>query len=420
MRSFLTRCITLATLALIVSACGGDSPTAPVSGASPIGTQPVTSSVISNDLAVSAGNSIASDLESLNANEVAAGVDVGALGSLFDMLPSFDGNTASSTPSTATCTFDAATKIYTCILTKPETGWECKLNTTTNLFTCTKKQNDPPPTPAPAPTPPPTSTPTPSLTNSCTYDSATRIYTCIKTAPDTGWDCVLNATTKLYLCTKKVDAPPAGTPTTPTPAPKPTDPSHPSEVCLLDPVTHLYTCTKSNHDSSTTVRSYGYFDIDGNPMATFVKGTTASIRYITRFDGIEAHDSSYKSVSHQLRDLLVSGFLGATRIWNGAGSSTDTTVHREGASSRTYTGTSVDTLKAVTYAEERSANPYPLSGTHVRAMNYTVVSIGKATETTTVSQRAVVTFNGTKDVPIQLGVFTCTLHLDTHKVDACK
>lgn len=411
MRTFVTRCLMLATVALLVGACGSDTATAPTGG---VGTPLVTSNAISNDLAVSAGNSIASDLESMSANEVAAGVDFGTAAGTFDILPGFDTNAASSTPSTANCTFDPTTKIYTCTMTKPETGWECKLNTATNLYTCTRKQSDPPPT-TPAPAPPPSSTPTPSKTNSCTYDAATRIYTCIKTAPDAGWECVLNTTTKLYTCTKKVDSPPVGTST-----PKPNDPSHPSEVCLLDPVTHLYTCTRSNHDSSTTVRSYGYFDIDGNPMATFVKGTTASIRYITRFDGMEAHDSTYTSVSHQLRDLLVSGFLGTTRIWNGTGSSTDTTMHREGASSRTYTGTSVDTLNSVTYAEERSTNRYPLSGTQIRVMNYTVVSIGRSTETRTVNQRAVVTFNGTKDVPIQLGVFTCTLHLDSHKVDGCK
>ena len=337
--------------------------------------------------------------------------------------PRFDGGTAaSSTPiNTSTCTFNNDTKTYTCQATAPVDGWVCVQNPTTKLYTCTIKQKDPVTTP-PASTPPTTpAAPVPSITNSCTYDSATRIYTCIKTAPDTGWTCVLNSATKLYTCTKKADDAPATTPPpATTPAPKPADPAHPSEVCLLDPATNLYTCTKSNHDSSSTVRSYGYFDIDGKPMSSFVTGKTASVRYITRFDGVEAHDSTYKSVTHQLRDLIVSGFLGTTRIWNGAGSSSDTTVHKEGPSTRTYTGVSADTLKAVTYAAEKSTNPYPLSGSSIRVMNYTVVSIGKSTETTTVSQRAVVTYNGTKDVPMQIGVYTCTLHLDSHKVDGCK
>lgn len=423
MRTLFTRCLAVTVIAFLVSACGGDSPTAPTGAVAPVtpGNNPaINATVVSNDLAVSAGNSIASDLESLSANEIAAGVNVPAFGLSSDIEARLDGSTASSTPiQTSSCTFNNDTKMYMCQSSAPVDGWTCSKNTTNSFYTCTKAQKDPPATTTPPPTAPSTPPTTPSITNSCTYDSAARIYTCIKTAPDTGWDCVLNSSTKLYTCTKKAgDSPTPSTPTTT--APPTSDPQHPAEVCLLDPATHLYTCTKSNHDSSSTVRSYGYFDIDGNPMSSFVKGTTASVRYITKFDGVEAHDSTYKSVSHQLNDLIVSGFLGGTRIWNGAGSSTDTTVHREGAATRTYTGASVDTLKAVTYTAERSTNPYPISGSYIRVMNYTVVSIGKSTETTTVSQRAVVTFNGTADVPIKLGVFACTLHIDTHKVDGCK
>ena len=117
---------------------------------------------------------------------------------------------------------------------------------------------------------------------------------------------------------------------------------------------------------------------------------------------------------------ILSGFLGPNRIWNGFGSSADTTVHTENLSTRTYTGLSVDTLKAVTFVDQRALHPYPLSGVFVRVVDYNVVSTGKQLETITVHKRAVVTFNGTADVPISLGDFSCVLHLDTHKVDGCK
>jgi hypothetical protein len=116
----------------------------------------------------------------------------------------------------------------------------------------------------------------------------------------------------------------------------------------------------------------------------------------------------------------VSGFLGGNRSWNGFGSSADTSSRREELSLRTYTGVSVDTLKAVTFSEEHAAHPYPLSGAAIRVVDYTVVSTGKQLETTTVHKRVVVTFNGTADVPISLGDYSCVLHLDTHKVDGCK
>jgi hypothetical protein len=77
------------------------------------------------------------------------------------------------------------------------------------------------------------------------------------------------------------------------------------------------------------------------------------------------------------------------------------------------------TLKAVTFVDERAAHPYPLSGLAIRVVDYTVVSTGKQTETTTVHKRVVMTFNGTADVPISFGDYGCILHLDTHKVDGC-
>jgi hypothetical protein len=193
---------------------------------------------------------------------------------------------------------------------------------------------------------------------------------------------------------------------------------HPSETCTFSASTQLYTCTNSSQE--TIVRSYGYFDIDGKPMSSFVKGVTASIHYLVKIDGSASKDSTFSAVRHSVRDLTVSGFLGDTRIWNGFGTSADTNAHKEAKSTRTYTGLSVDTLKAVTFAAERSTNKYPLSGVAVRVVNYIVVSTGKQTETTTVNKRVVVTFNGTADVPITLGDYSCTLHLDTRKVDGCK
>jgi hypothetical protein len=167
------------------------------------------------------------------------------------------------------------------------------------------------------------------------------------------------------------------------------------------------------------VKSYQFLDASGKPMEKFVRGTTESIRYRVQSDGSETQDN-HTSVSHSLRYVTVSGFLGPNRVWNGFGSSADTTSYKEDLSTRKYTGLSVDTLKAVTFVDERATHPYPLSGVAVRVVDYTAVSTGKQVETTTVHKRVVVTFNGTADVPISLGDYSCVLHLDTHKVDGCK
>jgi hypothetical protein len=70
--------------------------------------------------------------------------------------------------------------------------------------------------------------------------------------------------------------------------------------------------------------------------------------------------------------------------------------------------------------DQRKEHPYPLSGIAIRVVDYTVVSSGTQLETTTVHKRLVVAFNGSADVPLSLGDYSCVLHLDTHKVDGCK
>ena len=197
------------------------------------------------------------------------------------------------------------------------------------------------------------------------------------------------------------------------PSPTPAEPAPSSPPAPSNPP------APESGDKKTVVKSYQFLDASGSPMDQFVKGTTEAIHYLMKTDGVESRDNN-RSAMHSLRDATLSGFLGPNRIWNGFGSSADTTVHTEDLSTRTYTGLSVDTVKAVTFLDERALHPYPLSGVFVRVVDYKVVSTGKQLETTTVHKRAVVTFNGTADVPISLGDYSCVLHLDTHKVDSCK
>ena len=316
-----SRLTTLAAVLMLASGCSGDNPAAPgassqINGAN---SSAPLSSVIKSDIAATAGNAIASDLESLIANQAAA---VGSFALVTPFAPAFEDKTSSSTP----------------------------------------------PSTPPAPEQP--------------KDSA-------------------------------ASHPPSGEPANPAPAPA----DHP-EACSFSAAAQIYSCTKAG-DGKSVVKSYQFLDASGNPMDKFVKGTTESIHYLVKSDGSESKDG-YSSVSHSLRDLKVSGFLGPNRIWNGFGSSADTTARQEELSSRKYTGLSVDTLKAVTFVDERAAHPYPLSGVAIRVVDYTVVSTGKELETRTVHKRVVVTFNGTSEVPISLGDYSCVLHLDTHKVEACK
>ena len=154
------------------------------------------------------------------------------------------------------------------------------------------------------------------------------------------------------------------------PSPTPAEPAPSSPPAPSNPP------APESGDKKTVVKSYQFLDASGSPMDQFVKGTTEAIHYLMKTDGVESRDNN-RSAMHSLRDATLSGFLGPNRIWNGFGSSADTTVHTEDLSTRTYTGLSVDTVKAVTFLDERALHPYPLSGVFVRVVDYKVVSTGK-------------------------------------------
>ncbi len=349
--------ITFAGVLILAIACSGDNPAGP-GAPSQINSGAPLSSAIKSDIASAAGNAIAGDLETLIANEAAA---VGSFAVFApSSTPAFDGETSSSTP----------------------------------------------------PSTPPAEQP------NCTAGDQPGVFLCVK-EPGAGdhLKCTYSDEKKLYICVKQEE--PASTPPSgePQPAPAPAPPPS-TESCSFNADALVYVCTKSGEGKSV-VKSYQFLDVSGKPMEKFIRGTTESIHYLVKTDGSEAKDN-YTSVSHSLRDVAVSGFLGPNRIWNGFGSSADTNSYKEDLSTRKYTGLSVDTLKAVTFVDERATHPYPLSGVAIRVVDYTAVSTGKQVETTTVHRRAVVTFNGTADVPISLGDYSCVLHLDTHKVDGCK
>ncbi len=326
MRNRFSCLVIAAAVIMLASGCSGDSPTSPSqlgSAGAPL------SSAIKSDLAATAGNAIAGDLESLIANEASA---VGS----FALAPS----------SGMSSVDDGAAS--------------------------------------------PTTSPTPADQPNCTAGTQPGVFVCVKEpGPGDHLQCTFSQEKQLFFCVKQPDPTPVNPP------------------------------ASEPESKKTVVKSYQFLDAAGNRMDTFVKGTTEAIHYLMKTDGVETRENN-RSATHSLRDAILSGFLGPNRIWNGFGSSADTTVHTEDLSTRTYTGLSVDTLKAVTFLDQRALHPYPLSGVFVRVVDYNVVSTGKQRETITVHKRAVVTFNGTADVTISLGDFSCVLHLDTHKVDGCK
>ena len=182
-----------------------------------------------------------------------------------------------------------------------------------------------------------------------------------------------------------------------------------------------WSCAPVVENGITTVRSYAYYDAAGQPMKTLDNVKTASVNFQFSMNGTVSRDSTFSGVLHRTRNVTVSGLLGVetTRRWDGFGASADTNTHHDAVSTRRYAGKSADSLKAVVYPQPRTPGSFPLSGSTIRVVSYTVTSTGRGTETRSVDRRVVTTYNGTALARIQSGSVTCTLHLDTHKVDSC-
>jgi hypothetical protein len=310
MQNRVYRFMALAAGLMLASGCSGDNPAAPAAPSDISGASIPLASAIKSDIAASAGSAIATDLEALIANQVAA------VGSFAILSPSFtpskDEQASGPTPPAdepPNCTAGSEPGVLLCVKEPgPDDHLKCSYSEEKKLFICVKQEE-------PAPSNPPGEEPKPPASN-----------------------------------------PPSGEPKPGGDQPAPAKP----EECSFNAAALIYSCTKSG-DGKSIVKSYQFLDASGRPMEKFVRGTTESVHYLVKTDASESNDNS-SSASHSLRDLTVSGFLGANRIWNGFGSSADTSSRREELSTRKYTGLSVDTLKAVTFVDERAAHPYPLSG----------------------------------------------------------
>lgn len=192
--------------------------------------------------------------------------------------------------------------------------------------------------------------------------------------------------------------------------------------CTYSPRPGSWTCAPFvNTHGQTVIMSYAYFDGSGNPMQTYSATATERVLYTSQLDGPIGDGATLTGMTHRKHQQILTGLLGkeTTRTWNGAGTSVDTSDYHTASVSRHYVGGEVDTVRNVVYPQPRTAASYPLSGQIIRVANYTATAIGKTTETRSVSRRVVTTFNGTANVTIRTGTTTCTLHLDTRKVDGC-
>jgi hypothetical protein len=193
--------------------------------------------------------------------------------------------------------------------------------------------------------------------------------------------------------------------------------------CVLDSGNELH-CAFGFGPAANNASTVTFVDAHGVVTKGFVPGVTDTVR--TTLDAmrrIASADSSFVGVYYRKSTRAVGGFIdpNGNRTTNGAGTGADTTAFKGKHESRTYAGVSADTIRALVFAEHRRQNPYPKSGTMIRAVQAVATATDDkgATVTTAVNRRVVVTFDGTATATLQVGSTTCQLHLDTRKVDSC-
>jgi len=199
--------------------------------------------------------------------------------------------------------------------------------------------------------------------------------------------------------------------------------------CTFSDGGKAYSCQVGEGEGSySSSRTNTYFDTAGVLMDAFQRGVTQRVVSIMTIDGNIARDSGVTNVTHRRDSLSITGFAtGNTRIYDGVGNGSDTSMFTRDSVHRSYAGSYSDTTKALTWFENRAQNPYPQSGSTVHVIDLTASSRrgDNPPETKQVDAVVTITYSGSTTptaamtIVTSAGTRTCTLHLDTHKIDGC-
>lgn len=183
------------------------------------------------------------------------------------------------------------------------------------------------------------------------------------------------------------------------------------------------TCISTWHGLSLTNMKRFW---DGTSLALGFTSATDSVNHIHTLTGSYTQGwSPFRTVWVNRNDTanlsVVRTTTPVTHVWNRVGVRQDSTMFVGQNVTRHWHYLSYDTATNVTFDMPRSQNIWPVSGSIVH--NVTVhfeADHTNRTQTKTVTRRAMITFNGTADVTLQVGGLTCTLDLETHEVSNCQ
>lgn len=189
--------------------------------------------------------------------------------------------------------------------------------------------------------------------------------------------------------------------------------------CTYNPGRGNWACGSSAEGTLTITRSFTFYDAAGATQASFDAATTARIVHTVDVTGSVQRGEGYTATVERHRVLTVTPkAIGdwSERHWNGTGTEDVHAEHQGDRVSRSYTLTSSTTVSDVVFRMPRVANPWPLSGTVSHTVHAVLTREGLRNVTKTVDRDVLVTFNGTKLVPVTVNGHSFTLNLETRRI----
>ena len=177
-------------------------------------------------------------------------------------------------------------------------------------------------------------------------------------------------------------------------------------------------CGPVERNGLVFTHSYAFYDASGASQRRFDRLTTAAINRRSSVKGTTTRDGATITVD-RTADLTASGLAGeeTQRTLNGVEGGTTVRVTTGDFGTRTVTTVSRDRTADVVVPVPRTRETWPLSGQSIRYHEAEEKVEGASTGSRTSWERTVITYNGTRLVPIEItnarGTRVCTLNLAT-------
>ena len=174
--------------------------------------------------------------------------------------------------------------------------------------------------------------------------------------------------------------------------------------CTYDADTGRHNCDPVDFGTGLVLTSSYAFFSAGQSQESFDPMTTDSINLDGLLQGTVSSANDTANINRHLNVTVARNpQWDQQRTWNGTATDTSNATVVNNNATRAYALKSATTIGNVVVAEPRGENPYPLSGAIISTISGSRTREGNTTVSKDVAYTAVVTFNGTSVVPLDIG-----------------